>query len=304
MLSGCASPDNRAASGRIPTLSLELCVREDGTTTPLWTEGIAVSIGREAAEALSAEHRPLSPEARAWLAVLQEALPYVEELAPALARPFELAPFDAVVAVGNRGSSDGFGWVPRQIGVNLEAFHEAYGPPDEGAVDRMTRIVAHEYVHLLNYERYPDHMEVRDTPLNRALWTMFHEGIGDYVSMSSRWWPAEDGTYSPVARETLERLEPILVERLEAAVVAGPAEEVELRRSIAMGKFDEKWGSLPVALWLRSEAAVQGEQATLDWIVRAGPEGVLPLALRHADPKYRPRLRAVATAREAARSSN
>ena len=71
---------------------------------------------------------------------------------------------------------------------------------------------------------------------------MFFEGIGDYVSVSARWYPDEQGRPSAVAAEALGRLEPILVERLEALVDATPEQESELRRQIAMGKFDQKWG--------------------------------------------------------------
>ena len=103
-----------------------------------------------------------------------------------------------------------------------------------------------------------------------------------------------DGGYSPVTAQTLQRLEPIFVERLEASVSASPEEEVELRRGISMGKFDEKWGSLPVALWLRSEAKVRGERETLEAMIRLGPDGVLPLALRYAAPELRRRLEVLA----------
>ena len=125
---------------------------------------------------------------------------------------------------------------------------------------------------------------------------MFFEGIGDYVSVSARWLPDEEGRSSPVAARALERLEPVLVERLEAFLAATPEEEKELRRGIAMGKFDEKWGSLPVALWLHSEARVIGERETLETMIRLERHGVLPLAIRHAAPELRPRLEALAEA--------
>ena len=211
-----------------PVIELELCVREDGTATSTWTEGIAVAIGWEAAEAFERERLPLTSEARAWLEVLETALPRVAARAPELASLFGLEAIDATVAVGNRGSSDGFGWVPRYIGINLEAFDATYGPPNDDSVDRMTRIVVHEYVHLLTYAFYPDHRKRRDTTMNRLLWTMFFEGIGDYTSVSQRWLPDEDGGYSPVTAQTLQRLEPIFVERLEASVSASPEEEVEV----------------------------------------------------------------------------
>jgi hypothetical protein len=279
-----------------PRLVLEVCVRADGTASETWTEGIAVALGWDEARALAVQSRPLTPEARAWLGVLADALPRVAARTPALAEPFGIPPLDAVVAAGDRGSSDGFGWAPDHIGINVQAFHEAYGAPDAAAVERMQRIVAHEYVHLLTYAAYPHHATLRQTPFARALWTLFFEGIGDYVSLSARWEPAADGTHSAVASATLARLEPVLVSRMEALAQATPAEEDALRAGISMGKFDEKWGSLPVALWLRREAALRGEREVLAETVRLGPDAVLPLALRQAAPELRPRLAALAAA--------
>ncbi len=231
VLVGCDAPPAER-----PEITLSLSVHDDGTASDEWTTGIATQVDREAAEALAREHRPLTPEAAAWLDTLRAAIPMVADRAVELAAWFESEPLDATVVAGNRGSSDGFGWVPSHIGINLQAFSDSYGPPTEGARDRMARIVAHEYVHLLTYAHYPNHLELRDTPLNRALWTAFFEGLGDYVSMSNRWLPDERGKYSPVAARTLQRLEPQFVERLEGLVSAAPEEEDALRRGISMGK--------------------------------------------------------------------
>jgi hypothetical protein len=288
-----AGSDDRHPADVEPEIVLEVGVLDDGTATPLWAAGIAVSIGRDSAEALAQERRPLTAEAAAWLEVLRTAIPLVTARAPALAAPFGVTALDATITAGNRGSSDGFGWIPNYIGINLQAFSETYGSPDDGALDRMVRIVAHEYVHLLTYAAYPNHLELRDTPLNRALWTVFHEGLGDYTSVSSRWLPDDQGGYSPVAARTLERLEPIFIERLEALAAANADEERDLRAGISMGRFDDKWGSLPFALWLHSEVARCGEHQTLEAIIRLERDGVLPLALRHAAPELRRRIQAL-----------
>jgi len=276
-----------------PEISLHLSVREDGTATPLWASGIAISIGGDAATALINEKRPLTPEASAWQQVLSDYLPLVEVRAGAVAELFDVPAMDVVVVAGNRGSSDGFGWIPNHIGINVQAFADTYGSPDEGATDRMVRIVAHEYLHLLTYAAYPNHRELRQTPLDRALWTIFFEGIGDYVSVSRRWLPDEQGNYSPVAADTLSALEPVFVERLEKLATADEQTEQELRAGISMGKFDRKWGSLPVALWLHSEVRQCGEPNTLRTVFRLERGSVLMLALRHASPEFRPAIRAL-----------
>lgn len=287
-VSGCAAP--RSAS-----LEVDLCVNPDGTATEAWAEGTGVAIGVERARAIGRVSRPLSPDADAWLQVVREAVPLVEAQSEELARPFGIAPFDAVVHVGNRASADAFGWVDDHIGINVEAFVDAYGPPADGSVDRMRRIIAHEYVHLLTYAVHPDHREHRDNPLHRALWTAFFEGLGDYVSMSRRWLPAENGTPSDVTARTLAVLEPIFVERLEALATATAAEEHALRRGICTGRFDRKWGSLTVALWLRAEARERDEVDVLRDAIRQHREGVLPLAMKHIRADLRDRVRALAS---------
>ena len=268
-----------------------MAVREDGTATRVWTDGIAIAIGEDAANELASENVPLTQKAEAWLQVLREALPRIELRCRELARLFDVQAINAVIVAGNRGSSDGFGWVPNYIGINLQAFANAYGPPGENAADRMIRITAHEYLHLLSYAFYPDHHQLRSTPLDRGLWTIFFEGIGDYVSMSSRWLPDEDGSYSKIAAERLKELEPILVDRLEKLATASKEREEELRAGISMGSFEKKWGSLPFALWLRREVSLCGEADTLRAVFRLEREGVLLLALRHATPDLVPRIK-------------
>jgi hypothetical protein len=285
-----AAPSSAQLATNTPAISLKLSVRTDGTASPLWTAGTAVAIGEEAATDLAGQDLLLTEQAEAWFQVLTKVLPTVEERCRELATLFDVAPMDAIVVAGNRGSSDGFAWVPNFIGINVQAFADAYGPPEEGAADRMVRITAHEYLHLLSYAFYPNHRDLRRTPLDRALWTMFFEGIGDYVSVSSRWFPDEEGNYSTVAAETLQELEPIFVERLEKLATASEEGERELRAGIAMGRFDEKWGSLPFALWLHREVKQCGEAQTLRAMLRLERDGVLSLALRHASPELLPRI--------------
>ncbi len=287
-----SSPDD-ATNQLAPEITLEVTVLDDGTATSLWTAGIAISIGENAAKERAREISPLSPQALAWLEILRESIPRISVSAGELATLFDVPPLDAIVAVGNRGSSDAFGWTPIYIGINVQAFADTYGPPTDGASDRMIRIVAHEYLHLLTYAAYPYHREYRQTPFDRALWTMFFEGIGDYVSVSKRWLPDEQGQYSTVTANTLKKLEPIFVERLELLAIADEQLERESRVGISMGKFDEKWGSLPIALWLHSEVKRCGKAPTLRAALRLERDAVLLLALNHASPELKPRIMAL-----------
>ena len=74
---------------------------------------------------------------------------------------------------------------------------------------------------------------------------------------------------------------------------ATPEQERSLRKGLAMGKFDQKWGSLPVALWLHREAVKTSQQELLAAMIRDHRESVLPLAARHIAPELRGRIEAL-----------
>jgi hypothetical protein len=58
----------------------------------------------------------------------------------------------------------------------------------------------------------------------------------------------------------------------------------DLLRNISQGPFAEKWGALPMALWLAADTGFQPERIAR-W-VDAGPPGMLRLAAAYADPPY------------------
>ncbi|MGZ5446409.1 MAG: hypothetical protein ACXWLY_31205 [Thermoanaerobaculia bacterium] len=71
---------------------------------------------------------------------------------------------------------------------------------------------------------------------------------------------------------------------------AGPACAARLRarsqfRDLSTGRFDRKWGALPVALWL------EADEDAIRELVLAGPEGIWSLAERHLPERLRAALR-------------
>ncbi len=74
-------------------------------------------------------------------------------------------------------------------------------------------------------------------------------------------------------------LEPRLAARLAALACATREHEVALTADLSSGRFDLKWGALPVALWLERETRTSPD--ALRRFVQAGPEGVVALATRH-----------------------
>src|SRR5262245_31468703 len=76
------------------------------------------------------------------------------------------------------------------------------------------------------------HPQPVSTPLERALWAMAREGLGNLRSLSETW-VGPGGELTPLARETLAELEPILVERLEKLARATDEEERELTAGLS-----------------------------------------------------------------------
>jgi hypothetical protein len=116
---------------------------------------------------------------------------------------------------------------------------------------------------------------------------MAREGLGNFRSLSETW-VGPRGELTPLARATLNDLDPILVERLEKLAHATTEEESALTAGLSRGPFREKWGALPVALWLAEES--RGDDQLLRPFVSSGSSGVLALARRQLPPGLARRL--------------
>src|SRR5262249_21339069 len=112
------------------------------------------------------------------------------------------------------------------------------------------------------------------------------EGMGNYYSLSANW-KSIDGHPSAQANEALRVLEPRFVTRM-AAISCAPADDApKLFENLSSGRSDQKWGALPVALWLDMERS--NPDFLREYVVN-GPESVWKLAARHIDPTLRPQL--------------
>lgn len=253
----------------------------DGMATTQWLAMLRRRLPPAAYEAVAGLRKPLTPEERAWADLITSRLPDWDGETQALVDLFApVAPPAAVVIVtGNRGAEDAFTHDPTTIGFDLAALHREYGAADttENA-DRVDRFFRHEYVHLLQKAWLPAHPVQGHTPLRRALVEMWGEGLGNYFSLSARWRGRGDES-SAHAAETLAALEPRLAARLAALACAAPEQEAALTADLSWGRFDRKWGALPVALWLEREARVSDE--ALRRFVQAGPAGIVDFATRH-----------------------
>jgi hypothetical protein len=197
-------------------------------------------------------------------------------------------PRTLVLVVGNQNGEDGFGLGEDVIYFDLSALARNYGAAGEPAnAARLDRFFDHETTHVLHWRWARTHPQPTGTPLERALWAMAREGLGNLRSLSETW-VGPGGELTPLARTTLAELEPILVERLEKLARATAEEEQELTAGLSWGPFRKKWGALPVALWLAEES--RGDDRALRPFVEAGSSGVLALARRHLAPELAQRL--------------
>lgn len=278
-----------AACASVPRLELRLGFEPDGAATQEWRAAVEAHTGTKPAW----EPRPLTAEEEAWLALVRARRPSWEERMPELCLPFEdlHAPTHVALVVGHEHGEDGFGLGEDVIYFDLAALARDYGAASEPANPaRLDRFFAHEFTHVLHWRWERTHPQAVATPLERALWAMAREGLGNLRSLSEAW-VGPVGELTPLARETLAELEPVLVERLAALARATAREEPALAAGLSWGPFRKKWGALPVALWLAEES--RGDDRALRPFVSSGASGVLALARRHLAPELAERLPSV-----------
>lgn len=273
------------ARAATPT-SLELWVEVggNGAPGPLWLEMLARRLPEGEVAAAAALRRPVSAGERAWVDAIRGRLRYWTARLPELAEPFEpvTLPESVRIVLGNRGGDDAFTHDPTTIGFDLARLVAEYGDAttDENR-ERVDRLFDHEFTHILQKAWLPEHPQPGATPFELALIEMWTEGLGNYRSMSERW-QATRGTYSRVARGTLEDLEPVLIERLTALACATPEQARPLVADLSRGPFNRKWGALPVALWIDAETSVSPDAPRR--FVQEGVAGLLALAARRLPP--------------------
>jgi len=275
-----------AACTAPPRLELRLGFAEDGFASPEWRAAVVEHTGSEPTWEL---HPPSDAEA-AWLELMRAHRDAWEARIDELCVPFEgvQPPRTLTLVVGNQHGEDGFGLGEDVIYFDLSALARNYGAASEPAnAARLERFFDHETTHVLHGRWERMHPQPVGTPLERALWAMAREGLGNLRSLSETW-VGPGGELTPLARETLAELEPILVERLEKLARARAEEESALIKGLSWGPFRKKWGALPVALWLAEES--RGDDRALRPFVSAGSAGVLALARRHLAPDLAQRL--------------
>jgi len=272
-----ASADDRA------TRHIEIHIEQtgDGAPTPRWLIAAGKFNDAETVAELATVKAPFNSGESAWRELIAARTSAWTLAMPELERPFGGVepPALLTILIGNVGATDAFVFDDSTIAFDVSALQRVYGDATKPMNrERIDRFFAHEYTHIVHRAWRAERGLTLDSPLEQALWACLTEGLGNYRSLSARWF-ADDGELSVHAHDVLARLEPVLVDRLNRLATATDDEAAGLMRGLSMGPFEQKWGALPVALWLADEIAADPD-ALAYWIGR-GHWGVLELARRH-----------------------
>ncbi|MBK7962327.1 MAG: hypothetical protein IPK04_14790 [Bdellovibrionales bacterium] len=251
--------------------NINLALKKDGKPEQPWLSAIGNRNSQSKISEIAKKARPLSKQEQEWLKALRKTVlsfeenkRRVEEIFPTITPPINI-----LILVGNQGGDDGFTYENSSICLDLSKWVENYGEVKTNellAEDRINRILLHEYAHLLTKIWAKSNPQDVSTPYKRALYEMFYEGIGNYFSLSIKWIDSK-GNLTEKAKSTQEQLIPILRERLKKLKSDNGSNEMKLRKGLSTGTFDQKWGALPVALWL-AEMKIKSNQTLIDQISR------------------------------------
>lgn len=298
-----------AAAAALPTLAsarspqaydIIVGLDSNGLPTQPWLNVIRGRVSGTDLATIAATAKPLSADESAWVDVVRTAAGQWLGRIDSLNAPFRKLPPPPTIRIvlGNQGGDDAFGMAPDVLAFDLSSLASAYGVTDPPRNLRlMQRLLAHEYMHILTIP-WLDSIGwsaawAGQDPFLRAVRTLYNEGLGNLRSIEGDdRWISGSGDPTGRAAETLTRLQPIMLERLQALRAdPSPEQTQELMRNISQGPFAGKWGALPIALWLALDTGFVPDKLAV-WIEK-GPAGILELAVRYADEPLRPAFQAL-----------
>ncbi len=274
-------------------LILQAGLEDNGLPTQHWLKAIEKRHDAETLAGFAKTARPYNDAEALWQQLIMKKLPAWTAMIDSMRIPFSgiAAPDTVYILPGNQGGSDAFISAPITICFNLEKMGQFYGAATSAANDgRIDRFFAHEFTHVLHKVWRQQNPQKIETPLERALWECMTEGLGNYRSLSAKWM-AGKGILSDHANKVLDRLQPIFVERISALATADETTADSLLKGLSTGRFDRKWGALPVALWLAQEA--QGNDENLRTWVNLGTTGILKLARKYLPENLQKRIEGI-----------
>lgn len=263
---------------------------ENDQLTQDWLNTLITRESKEYIDSLSKLSRPYTEEEFDWLKLMQSRTTEWNAIRDSINAPFgDIEISDSIyVLLGYRGVDDGFTYQHQTICFDITALQRAYGSALKPVnTNRIDRLFAHEYTHLLSKKWMKDNNWEAKTFRDNILWECWYEGFGMYRSMSAKWFPVGD-SLSIISNETFQTLYPMFVEKMVTMDTSSTLTNDQrewIQHSLSSGSMKKKWGALPVGVWLAMEA--KGNDENLQYWLNKGPEGVPELALKHLPEKYR-----------------
>ena len=268
---------------------IKLCV-ENNKITQDWRNVLARRQSKTYLDSLEQVVKPLNYHEKDWLNLIKSKANQWNQMKDSLKVPFgEIYISDTTyIYLGYQGNDDGFTYQYQTVCLDLTALQRAYGSAKDSVNDnRIDRIFAHEYTHVLHKEWVRQHELELITYQDSILWECLYEGIGMYRSMSSKWLPVND-TLSKTASETFKKLYPIFVDRLieiESSSTLTDQDKKRLHKNLSRGSMKQKWGALPIGVWLALES--KGDDKNLIPWIKKGPDAVVPLAHKYLTGEHK-----------------
>ncbi|HKO82510.1 MAG TPA: hypothetical protein VJU78_19005 [Chitinophagaceae bacterium] len=255
-----------------------------------WKNALSSRMSKEYIDSLARLQRALTAEEQSWENLLHPKTKTWNTYKDSLAAPFVNVEISdtTYVLLGYRGRDDGFTYGYQTVCLDLTALNSEYGRADlpENS-NRIDRIFAHEYTHLL-HKLWAKKMELKLQAFRDSiLWECLYEGIGMYRSLNPKWIPVQ-GVLPDITKAALDNLYPTFVDRLitiQTNNALTAEEKKQLNKNLSRGAVNQKWGAFPVAIWLSLES--NGDDKKLrDWINK-GPAAVIQLAKKYLNGEHR-----------------
>ena len=285
----CKHSEKKIPNKRNQVTHIKLCV-ENNQITKDWRNALTRRKSVAYLDSLEQVVKPLSISENAWLNLIKSKENSWNQMKDSLKIPFgDIYINDTTyVYLGYQGNDDGFTYKYQTVCFDLTALNRAYGSAKDSVNDnRIDRIFTHEYTHVLHKEWARQKKLVLKTFQDSILWECMYEGIGMYRSMSVKWRPIGD-SLSPTASKNFENLYPTFVERLttiETSKELSFNDKKRLHKNLSRGSMKQKWGALPMGVWLALEA--KGNPENLKTWIDKGPNAVIPLALKHLSGEHK-----------------
>ncbi len=249
-----------------------------------WKNALVSRMNSFHLDSFSQLQRTLTKEEKAWENLIISKATTWNTFKDSLSIPFIDVEISETIYVltGYLGDNDGFTYGNQTVCLDLTALNRAYGEADLPENDnRIDRIFAHEYTHLLHKGWARKNKLKLETFKDSILWECMYEGIGMYRSLNPKWKPV-NGELPVISKNALEYLYPIFVSRLTTIQTANrltATEKEQLNKNLSRGLVNQKWGAFPVAIWLTLEA--NGDEKKLQAWIDKGPPAVITLAKKY-----------------------